>query len=168
MRTVPNLKVLESIPSKNENGEQVLVEDIQKVYEWAEETKKWLPCKAGETGVTLYDLNKIACAKLPPMNQVQLAKAKEEIHKFILASNNTYFLMICKELSYYTMFISDDGSEEDMADVVIECLTNLGILVSIEYSVEHKVIEAWVRDDEGNAVIVFMTPYDQGVVKCRK
>ena len=33
---------------------------------------------------------------------------------------------------------------------------------------ENKVIEAWIRDDEGNAVIVFMTPYDQGVVKCRK
>jgi hypothetical protein len=75
--------------------------------------------------------------------------------------------MICKELSYYTMFITDDKSNEDMADVVIECLNALGILVSVEYS-ELKVIEAWIRDDEGNAVIVFMTPYDQGVVKCRK
>ena len=42
---------------------------------------------------------------------------------------------------------------------VIECLNALGILVSVEYS-ENKVIEAWVRDDEENAVIVFMTPYD--------
>lgn len=67
--------------------------------------------------------------------------------------------MICKELSYYTMFITDAGSNEDMSDVVIECLNALGILVSVEYS-ENKVIEAWVRDDEGNAVIVFMTPYD--------
>ena len=75
--------------------------------------------------------------------------------------------MICKELSYYTMFITDAESNEDMSDVVIECLNALGILVSVEYS-ENKVIEAWVRDDEGNAVIVFMNPYDQGVVKCRK
>ena len=67
--------------------------------------------------------------------------------------------MICKELSYYTMFIADAESNEDMSDVVIECLNALGILVSVEYS-ENKVIEAWVRDDEGNAVIVFMTPYD--------
>lgn len=67
--------------------------------------------------------------------------------------------MICKELSYYTMFITDAESNEDMSDVVIECLNALGILVSVEYS-ENKVIEAWVRDDEGNAVIVFMTPYD--------
>lgn len=67
--------------------------------------------------------------------------------------------MICKELSYYTMFITDAESNEDMSDVVIECLNALGILVSVEYS-ENKVIEAWIRDDEGNAVIVFMTPYD--------
>ena len=167
MRTVPSLKVLESIPSKNKNGEQVLIEDIQKVYEWTEETQEWLPTKAGETGVTLYDLNKIACGKLPPLNEEQLTKAKEEIKRFIVDSNNTYFLMICKELSYYTMFITDAESNEDMTDVVIECLNALGILVSVEYS-ENKVIEAWIRDDEGNAVIVFMTPYDQGVVKCRK
>lgn len=167
MRTVPNLKVLESIPSKNKNGEQVLIEDIQKVYEWTEETQEWIPTKAGETGVTLYDLNKIACSKLPPLNEEQLTKAKEEIKRFVTDSDNTYFLMICKELSYYTMFITDSESNEDMADVVIECLNALGILVSVEYS-ELKVIEAWIRDDEGNAVIVFMTPYDQGVVKCRK
>ena len=67
--------------------------------------------------------------------------------------------MICKELSYYTMFIADAESNEDMSDVVIECLNALGILVSVEYS-ENKVIEEWIRDDEGNAVIVFMTPYD--------
>ena len=57
------------------------------------------------------------------------------------------------------MFITDAESNEDMSDVVIECLNALGILVSVEYS-ENKVIEAWIRDDEGNAVIVFMTPYD--------
>jgi hypothetical protein len=34
-----------------------------------EETQEWLPSKAGETGVTLYDLNKIACGKLPPLNE---------------------------------------------------------------------------------------------------
>lgn len=167
MRTVPSLNVLESIPSKNENGEQVLIEDIKKIYEWNEEKKEWLPCTAGETGVTLYSLNKIACAKLPPMNQDQLAKAKEDIAKFISDSDDTYFFMISKELSYYTMFIADQESNETIADVAIECLENLGILVSVEYN-ENKVIEAWVRDDEGNAVIVFLIPYDQGVVKCQK
>lgn len=167
MRTVPSLKVLESIPSKNKDGEQVLIEDIQKIYEWSEEENQWAPTKVNQAGISLYELNKIACAKLPPMTQEQLTKAKENISKFITDHEDTYFFMICKELSYYTMFINDDSSNENMADIVIECLENLGILVSIEYN-EDKVIEAWVRDDEGNAVIAFMIPYDEGVVKCQK
>ena len=167
MRTVPNLKVLESIPSKNKNGEQVLVEDDQKIYEWEEETKQWVPTKASQTGITLYELNKIACAKLPPINEEQLTKALKDIAQFVSDRNDTYFFLFCKELSYYTMFIADQESNETIADVVIECLENLGTIVSVEYN-KDTFIEAWIRDDEGNAVVVFFIPYDQGVVKCQK
>ena len=60
--------------------------------------------------------------------------------------------------NFSKIIIINDGSNRKSKKIFQE-LTNYPECTILEYS-ENKVIEAWIRDDEGNAVIVFMTPYD--------
>lgn len=163
MRCVPNMNVLNKIPNKPELGEKVLIEDEKKVYEYTEEG--WAPVKEAETGITLYDLNKIACAKLPPLDSVGLSKAKEDINKYINLTGHTYYILLCKDLSYYTVFVVDQKSNEKIEDVIIECLQYLGDIVNI--NIDEDVIESWFVKD-GEAFVSYLCAYDGGVIACQK
>ena len=68
-------------------------------------------------------------------------------------------MLLLKELSYYTLFVSNDGSDENMSDVIIECLSNLGSIIDINNESEGA-IEVWIKDSNEEAHIGYFFPYD--------
>ena len=46
-----------------------------------------------------------------------------------------------------------------MSDIVIECLSNLGDIIDINNENQGS-IEVWVKDNEGEAHIGYLFPYD--------
>ena len=75
-------------------------------------------------------------------------------------------MLLVKEISYYTLFVDNSNSNENMSDIVIECLSNLGNIIDINDESEGA-IEIWVKDSDGEAHIGYLFPYDQGVIECR-
>ena len=55
---------------------------------------------------------------------------------------------------------------ENMSDIIIECLSNLGNIIDINNESQGS-IEVWVKDSDGEAHIGYLFPYDQGVIECR-
>ena len=75
-------------------------------------------------------------------------------------------MLLVKEISYYTLFVGNSSSNENMSDIVIECLSNLGSIIDINDESEGA-IEIWIKDNDGEAHIGYLFPYDEGVIECR-
>lgn len=115
----------------------------------------------------LYSFNKMIIAQMPDLDEKGIKSGKEKIHKFVSDLNKEYFMLLCADLVYYTMFIMDSFSVENTADVVIECLENLGKIKSIDFTEGKQAIEIWIQKDE-EVVVAYFFNYDQGVIKCKR
>lgn len=107
-------------------------------------------------------------SQLPPMTDEELCDGLEVIrdftHKHLAQSNTGYYMLLCNELKYYTVFIVNNKYEERSEDVVFECLENMGTIRQI--NVEKDRVECWIScDDECHMFMLF--DYDWGIVPCR-
>ena len=121
----------------------------------------------GNLNMNLYDLNKAAVTQLPNYNEADKQAAKELINTYDDFSIVTrYYMLLCRELNYYTVFQRQFTGPENFGDVVIECLENLGNIKSIEVTKDKTAIEAWIVNSDNEAHVVYLFNYDQGVVRC--
>lgn len=122
----------------------------------------------GNLNMTLYDLNKAAVTQLPNYSEADKQAAKELINTYDDFSTMTrYYMLLCRELNYYTVFQRQFTGLEDFGDVVIECLENLGNIKSIEVTEDKTAIEAWIVNSDNEAHVVYLFNYDQGVIICK-
>lgn len=167
MNAVKNLDILRALRN-HEEGEVIRVEEENKNYIYHEDG--WYPVDeeaSTEEGIklTVYDLNKQLVGQQPDLTEEQIITGKQEMRKFI-DSHGKYFMMLCKELSYYTVFIKDPLEFEDMTDAIVDCLTSIGNIKMI-YPVEGgSAVCLWVAS--GNDVfMLYFFPYDEGVIVCQ-
>ena len=67
---------------------------------------------------------------------------------------------------HYTLFqTSNLTTEPAAADEVIECAKEIGVLKSIDTN-EANAIEIWVHPVEQDPMVMYLFPYDSGVVQC--
>lgn len=118
--------------------------------------------------MTLYEINKQIIAQMPALTSEQIAEKKQLLKNYQLHNVNWYFMLLCKEISYYTLFVIDEiNSNEKFEDVVIECIQNVGEIISIEEEKEAKSIEIWVKPEEGEPLVMYLFGYDRGVIVCQ-
>jgi hypothetical protein len=146
------------------DGTLIYEESTQKFYVLQEGVFK--PCLPPEANIsmTAYELNKQIITQLPNINNEDMVRGLEEINEFIDEMKNVYYMLLCKELSYYTVFVHTGLSGERLCDVVVECAGNVGCVKSIERN-EHGAIEIWVSKNEDSYAMYFF-PYDGGIVTC--
>ena len=114
-----------------------------------------------DLGLTEYDVNKMIIAQLPAlMTDKQLEPSKKLIkeftHNYILAE--AYYMLLCNELRYYTIF--------HVEDIILECLKNIGVIQQINKTDDGRAIECWVKNDKGTFMFMLFN-YDEGVISCR-
>ena len=119
--------------------------------------------------MNLYELNKQAMAKIPALTKEQIEEKKELLYKYYTYNVNQCFMLLCKDISYYTLFrIDDDGNAPDkFEDVVIECAQDIGTLISVEEEKDAGSIEIWVKPEDGEPLVMYLFGYDKGVIVCR-
>jgi hypothetical protein len=119
-----------------------------------------------EGKMTLYDLNKQLIAQMEVLDQDGYANAKSTIRKLFLETEQTYYMLLCSELNYYTVFqinrLFDWAAEFD--DEVINCVEDIGAPKSIE--LVPGAVEIWVHQVCGDPVVMYLFPYDAGVIEC--
>lgn len=117
--------------------------------------------------MTAYDINKQIIGQLPTLSDKDLGDAVIKINNYIQSCNNTFYMLLCKELSYYTVLMYDPANanlNDTMTNVLFECLQTIGNIKAIE-NVDGA-IEIWFSNSEDTYAAYFFA-YDRGVEKCR-
>lgn len=120
----------------------------------------------GELKINLYDMNKQLVNQLATLNDEDLKNSKEIIENYLKEQNNQFYMLLCKDISYYTLFdIMDDESMPCASEEIIECIKCIGDVKSIAVN-EDGAIEAWICANPEGPMVMYLFPYDVGVIKC--
>ena len=102
-----------------------------------------------------------------PYTEEEIKKAEERINDW--RKDNKYskfFMLLCRDLNYYTIFSTTQYLNQERVSLgkgVIECLNNIGHIYNID-DTEEESIEIWAKVD-GDFVVLYLFPYDNGVVE---
>lgn len=124
--------------------------------------------ESGNLGMSLYDINKNFMAGQSALSQDELTAGLKVIENYVFDTykNSTYFMLLCKELSYYTMFVRDSKSSTNiLTNEVLNCLQWIAKdILSIELNTTNNTPEIWIRTPEEEIVCMYFFNYDDGVV----
>lgn len=123
---------------------------------------------SSEITMTTYDMNKQLIHQLPDLNREELALKREMISAFCDEVDNVFYMLLCKDTNYYTLFHrTKEAGLDHIADIVTECAETQGAIKSIERA--DGAIEIWVDNPyfEDSTYVMYFFPYDGGVEACR-
>ena len=148
-------------------GQTVWSEEDEKAFRW-DPVEGWQPIDMnGDITMSAYDMNKQIIRQLSILDKVALQEKKELIVDFVNDTNNVYYMLLCRDINYYTLFARQDTNPELLEDIMIdECLPAIGQIKSVERTEDGSAVEIWIQDDLNNVYAVYFFPYDAGVVVC--
>ena len=121
-------------------------------------------------GMNIYDMNRQIIGQLAPLTDEELAKKKALVRAFITNTKNKYYMLLCRDINYYTIFAMDIylNTNDILEDVMFdECITKyLGDIKAVEITEDGGAIEIWYTAHDDTYVMYFF-PYDAGVVLCK-
>lgn len=152
------------------HGQTVWCSDEDKVYRYdAVEGWQHIPDEQEtQMAMNIYDVNKQIINQLPPLVGESLIEKKILVRNFILNTKNKYYMLLCRDINYYTLFALDiyENTDERLENIMLdECITQLGDIKSIEVTEDGGAIEIWYTAHDDSYVMYFF-PYDAGVVVC--
>lgn len=118
----------------------------------------------GNLNFSNYQMNQMMIYGLKDLTEEEIAEKQKEVQSFVQGKEDTYYMLLCKDCSYYTVFhLIAEGPK--IASEVIECVKELGTIKDI-YTVEDgSAIEIWFSDAE-TAHVAYFFPYQKGVIEC--
>jgi hypothetical protein len=118
----------------------------------------------GSLGITMYELNKQIISQIPRLTAKKVKESKQLISQYGLSTNNQFYLLYGKEISYFTLFQIKEF--DDFGKEVIGCLKDIGIIKAIDLTEDKTAIEIWItQNDTEESVCLYLFPYDAGIVK---
>lgn len=119
---------------------------------------------------TLYAINQNIMKTQDVLKKAQLEKKKKELKTFFMEKiNSKYFMLLCKELSDYTIFVIPSNLKCEIAvNELEECLVNRGEILSINKTEDQAAFEIWIRkrDSSKDVHAYYLFPYSNGVIEC--
>lgn len=170
MHGFKNLKALEKYTEKHgrfQEGEVIQVQEEDKLYIYKD--SKWEELKAemidSNIKMNLYELNKQIMAQMEPYDIDKWEQAEKDINAWDSEQKASYYMLLCKEISYYTVFVNDGYEFHNLGQAVRECLEFVGNVVDIE--INQDVIEIWIRELD-NAYCLHLFNYEEGIVSFKR
>ena len=113
--------------------------------------------------MSLYDLNKSIISQLQTITD--FTNAISLIDEFVKETNNKYYMLYAKDISYFTIFhIEKYGEFMNLGDGAVECLRNVGEVKSVDYTEAKDAIEIWIQQEGNEPICAYLFPYDNGIV----
>lgn len=148
------------------DGDTVYCSETNKIYCKKDNTFNEIKDAPVANIGTLYDVNKQIISQLPTPTDEDIEIAKDLVDTFVEEKNNQYYMLLCKEKSYYTLFNIEPPSLEPLSGILLdECIPNFGNLKCVNETDDKTALEFWVEID-GNIYVAYFFPYDEGVIKC--
>lgn len=112
--------------------------------------------------MTNYEMNQQVVKQKEPLSASEIEQKKPLLTDFAKA-HNKYFMLLCRDTYYFTLFVKgSDGTK--FCDDVIECAQTQGQIKAIDLA---DVIEIWVETPEEEPRVMYLFPYDEGVIECQ-
>lgn len=126
--------------------------------------------------MTLYDLNKQMVNQMTPMSEeLEKSHLEEIFNPFIEQTNNKYYMLLCRDLFYFTVFHREENNKDNFYESIKELLNEKGTLITACWADENtkNSIEYWVKikipiennPDFSETYCFVLFPYDAGVVE---
>ena len=163
--SVKTFKDLLSI--RKDIGDIVYCEEEKRAYTYTN-NHVWEPCTVSGEGLSLslFDLNAQAIASLPAANEDFLYEMADAIDLFATNTHNTYYMLMCKQQSYYTILHYDSEIVNDFANLgaaVITLAKELGEIKDVYPNENSTNFDIWVKVNN-DMWCMHLFPYDAGVV----
>jgi hypothetical protein len=150
-------------------GQTVWCSTEDKVYRYDPiEGWQYIPDDAeSSVGMSMYDINKQIIAQLSPIDEEDMVVVKREIiRKYCDQMKAEYYMLLCRDINYYTVFRIDTKlADETIEDVLVDCANYIGTIKSIGFTEDEQALELWMTNEEDTYAAYFF-PYDQGVIVC--
>lgn len=113
--------------------------------------------------MNLYEFNRAGYNSLPNMKDSDIESKKEEILNH-WCGNGYYFMLVCNELHYYTLFTNfhENSLTANNLDEIFFEIDLLGDLKGIE--IQDTMIEFWISKNNECHMYAFFN-YDRGVIE---
>lgn len=122
--------------------------------------------------MNMYDINKQLIAQMPCLTIEEFEGKREIINEYHFEQSANYYMLLCNELKYYTIFHTKLPSYgeglDSLTSELMSCLINFtDDIKSIEITEDRTAIEIWFSKDEEIYVMYFFN-YDLGVIECAR
>lgn len=155
-------------------GEIFWVSSENKAYVVSDKDKKKIELKALDetatisTGLTIYDMNKAIVSKEPILDLSKgtvMNKLIDGLMDWFGKRLATYYLAYGRDVHYVTMFknSANNSFNEASAQLVVDTIAAVGDIISMDY--EDDRIEVWIRTKDSKAELIYIMPYDDGLVR---
>lgn len=115
--------------------------------------------------MSLYDINKQIVSQLPNFTEENLTKFRTEVLPDFMSKNyGTYYTLLCKEASYYTLFRRTSQPEISIDEALLECINYIGTIKDVSTEETSPELAIWIKNDAGVECYHFFN-YDLGVVE---
>jgi hypothetical protein len=170
----PNLIQLNAYKDKLNNfkiGELIYLTDVEKYVMYNGENFVDVPTSVkNDSGLSmnLYDLNKSIISQLPIKSTYAEQKAERAlIDEFCKKHGHSSYMLLCKDISYYTIFTYEGIKMcdfETLGQATLDCLLNVGNLICADNTPEGNAIEIWVRTPEEDNLCMYLFKCDDLMV----
>lgn len=169
VNTVKNYDTLIKGIAKPTEGQCIYCEEEQNYYYYHENEWRAAPKNSnGQSGleVGLYDLNAQFISQLPTLDAIALDEAAELINEMHANELNRFYMLLCKEQSYFTALTPDDRFNNEfktIGEAVITLCSEIGDIKSV-YQNSAGDIDIWMLPEGQEIWCLHLFPYDMGVV----
>ncbi len=101
-----------------------------------------------QMNMSLYDLNKSVIFNLPPQDESILNKNFREISSWFGKNNDSWFMLMCKERSDFTIIHITNDNYFQATQELKEILQERGSISSLQYNQDQDIWEIWVKDEK--------------------
>lgn len=168
MYTIENYDKLADLRNVSD-GELAILVDTHQVYQFKD--NKWIEKDMNEESkkLTLYGLNKLIVAQMPSLTTKELEEKKKLVTDFVTEIQGKYYLLLSKELNYYTLFAIQSGAKAEIYNELIQCLLSFGEIKSIDLVQQNNdsALECWVCNKNNNASVFYFFDWTEGTIECK-
>lgn len=123
------------------------------------------------TGLTVFDLNKGIISKEPLFdwsNTEEVEKISKRMQEWFAEDGDSFYLLYGRDIHYVTLFNCYLAHNlEGILDTIRDVLSAVGDVISIDFdtSADQHSVEIWIRTKDSPAELLYLMPFDRGVVE---
>ena len=138
-------------------------EEENKSFKYNAEKNEWNLIESEGISISLYDLNKQLAMQLPPLEESDYKDFMKIVEDFRTEHKSSYYMILCKELSFYTIFAKDNYEKNSLEEAVLDYCISTGPIHSVSLTENNDAIEIWI-EYENEVYVFYLFDYVRGVI----